>query len=222
MLSKTFGGIVRRQHRCRDRRRWRADRGWRWRIRCDSGGAAASRPDSASPARRDRSLFRACAGTLPARAIRTRLPGRRHQAGAKLADHFFPDLGIRVGMIDVELLEREPAGLRASLWQVTQYSVEQGPLRRGRRAVGRWSGRSSVPMPSNAIPEIVDESLHGLLASRCGRMRSSSPSACSAARWCSACSPAAERPGNTPSAKVIGVRPCLSLTSSFAPARPAA
>ena len=46
------------------------------------------------------------------RTIRARRSRRRHQAGAKLPEHFLPDLGIGGRMIDVDPRERQAAGFQ--------------------------------------------------------------------------------------------------------------
>ena len=43
--------------------------------------------------------------------------GRRHHAGAQLANHLLGDVGVIVGLGGVERRERQPPALPRSLWQ---------------------------------------------------------------------------------------------------------
>ena len=60
-----------------------------------------------------------------------RKAGRRHHAGAQLADYLFPGLGLRGYVCGIELIERQVGGLESLV--VTGYAIliQQLPFGRG-------------------------------------------------------------------------------------------
>ena len=65
--------------------------------------------------------------------VGTRPSGRRHLAGADLADHFLEILGVHARLCQVDLVEHQPGGLQLLVVARHAILVEQGPI--GRRLV---------------------------------------------------------------------------------------
>ena len=111
-VVEPFGGIIRRQHRGRidvDRHQVADDVGVFVPIQAVQAGRAGIRllQRGAIDGRFDRP-----SKAVERRAIGARRSRRRHQAGPKLPEHLFPDFGVRGRMIDVDLCERQTAGLQ--------------------------------------------------------------------------------------------------------------
>jgi len=70
-------------------------------------------------------------------SIRPRLTRRWHQTGSKLARHFFPQLGIFAGMIDIGLIEGQIAGLVVVIVAIAAILIQKRALRTALLAYGR-------------------------------------------------------------------------------------
>src|SRR5262245_35398210 len=66
-----------------------------------------------------------------------RAAGRRHRAGAKLADDLLPDLGIGADMIEIERVERESSGLESLIVATETILFGNGAVRLTARRSGR-------------------------------------------------------------------------------------
>jgi hypothetical protein len=65
------------------------------------------------------------------RRIRTPHARGRHHAGAQLAHHFFPDLGVIVQLGDIELIEHQSSGFQALVVAGNAVLVKKGALGNG-------------------------------------------------------------------------------------------
>jgi hypothetical protein len=68
--------------------------------------------------------------------VRSRPPGRRHDASSELSNDLFPDLGSAPCVVRIEPIEREPAGLHALVVAGDAVLVEDNTCGHGRRRSG--------------------------------------------------------------------------------------
>ena len=128
---------------------------------------------------------------LVLRQRRTRHAGRRHHAGAQLADHLFPDLRMVADRVEVGRLEREVGGLELVVVAGDAVLIEQrtfrcwswrhsprlhgGLRRKGRsqRGSGSRQSQDGLTLPHNLVRSVLEMFMqvamfaaHAILADR--------------------------------------------------------